>query len=200
MRRNFLLLTSLLFLAGCTKYEFQLEQPPELARHIPRKQTTEAIVLAPLEYRMEAYEGRLLMMITNTSDDPILLAGDKSYVVDPDGQSHQLPGLMIAPHTFTRLVFPPLVPVYHAVPAWGYGMGYWRARYPWGYTYYPWDYGPFYGAYFDPYFYGPTYLTIYNASQYWDWTDQTKVTIHLVYMRKDQSFTHEFVIQRVKAK
>src|SRR5262245_44628212 len=81
---------------GCAKYEFDIVDPPELAGHIGSKSDHD-VEREPLEYRLRAYDNRLVMRIYNKTDDPIHLQGDRSFVVDPDGQSRPLRSQTIAP-------------------------------------------------------------------------------------------------------
>src|SRR5881394_1297012 len=94
--RFFIPSISLILMTGCARYEFDLVQPQDLARHIG-SQSDETVRVDPLEYRMRAVENRLVVRIFNPTTDPITLAGDKSYVVDPAGQSHPLRAQTIAP-------------------------------------------------------------------------------------------------------
>src|SRR5689334_8058091 len=99
--KSITLLVAAALLTGCARYEFDLVSPPNLARHIGG-QSDEAVRIDPLEYRLRASENRLVMSIFNPTADPITLAGERSYVIAPDGQSHPLRTQTIAPNTFVR--------------------------------------------------------------------------------------------------
>src|SRR2546423_4948738 len=129
----------LTFLTGCTHYEYDLTQPPELARHIGSK--SEVIVPRdPVDYRLRTYEDVLVMRVVNPTDDLIELLGDQSVVVDPRGQSHPLRRQAIAPHSYIKLRFPPPPPVYYQPqPTFGIGVGTVITRETRRPIYDPWD-------------------------------------------------------------
>src|SRR5262245_51336259 len=115
--RPFALPLALCLLSGCTPYEFDMLEPPDLAAHIGRQEAQEVVFSRDnLEYRLRAYEGRLVMLISNSSDDAMQLVGEESYIVAPDGQSHPVRGQSIAPHSYMKLILPPMRPVYRAAP------------------------------------------------------------------------------------
>ena len=191
-------LVVLAFVSGCAHYEYDLVSPPDLAQHIGTK--ADAVVqVDPLEYRLRTYENRLVMSIFNPTSDPITLAGDRSYVVDPAGQSHPLRVQTIAPNTFIRLVLPPMRPGYYqSSPNIGIGFGV-------GYSYYHGHRGYGYRGYaYDPFFYDqPTYYTYYDESDntYWNWEGESTVRMHLVYFRAGGNrdpFTRDFTFARKK--
>jgi hypothetical protein len=165
-------------LAGCTHYEFDILQPPDLARHVGRKAHTAAeFDRPPLHYHLQAVEGRLVMDVANPNDDPVELLGGQTFVVDPAGQSHPVPSQAIGPHSFIRLVLPPMRPGYWAAPGYAvYRGGGW------------WDYG---GAVWVAVPAGPPEL-------YWRWHDETMAKVHLVYKRGDETIVQEFLFGRRK--
>jgi hypothetical protein len=186
------MLIASLALTGCARYEYDLVNPPDLARHIGGK-ADEVVRVDPLEYRLRSYDNRLVLSIFNPTPDPITLAGDRSYVVDPKGQSHPLRSQTIAPDTFVRVILPPMRPGYYqSNPTIGIGLGVgyaggWRGHRP-----YP---------YYDPYFYDePRYYTYYDESDttYWSWEGETAVKLHLVYQRGQSTFSHDFTFHRKK--
>ena len=191
----------LLLSSGCAHYEYDLVNPPDLARHIGT--AADAVVqVDPLEYRLRTYENRLVMSIFNPTPDPITLAGDRSYVVDPAGQSHPLRIQTIAPGTFIRLVLPPMRPGYYQSSpnigiGFGVGFGVGYSRFYGGHRY------GYRGFGYDPFFYDePRYYTYYDESDntYWNWEGQTAVRMHLVYMRAGgrEPFTQDFTFARKK--
>jgi hypothetical protein len=186
---------------GCARYEYDLTNPPDLARHIGTR-SDEVVRVDPLEYRLRTYENRLVMSVFNPTPDPITLLGDRSYVVDPAGQSHPLRSQTIAPDTFVRLILPPMRPGYYqSSPGIGIGFGVGYSRFYGGhrYGYRRFGYG---GGYYDPYLYEPRYFTYYDESDstYWTWEGQTPVRLHLVYQRPGgkEPFTDDFTFQRKK--
>ena len=188
------------FLVGCARYEFEVLEPPEFATRVGRKTGTAAdIRREPLDYHMRAYEGRLVMNIFNTDDQPIELLGDQSFVVDPEGESHPLLTATIAPNSYIKLILPPLRPYYRSEPRFGFGIGVGFSHYhgPYPHRYYR---GPGFRHYFDPLMPAPMYLSAYDTgSPFWAWEGQSTVRLRLTYRRQnDELFHHEFVIQRVK--
>ena len=182
-------------LGGCARYEHDLVAPPDLARHIGSNE--DAVVAdAPLEYRLRSVEGRLVMRVYNPTQDPITLLGEKSYVVDPNGQSHPLRGQTIAPDTFVRFILPPMRPGYYQsnpTIGIGLGVGFSRARFDR-------RFGP---PFYDPFYDEPRYYTFYDESDttYWNWEGETSVRVHLVYQRGGkggETFAHDFTFKRRK--
>jgi hypothetical protein len=88
-------------------YRFNLVQPQIADPEIGGDDWT-IVKIDPLEYRLRADEGRLVMRIYNPTSDSIELLGHKSSVVDPDGQSHPLHSQVMTPETDIAYVFPPL--------------------------------------------------------------------------------------------
>ncbi len=187
-----LLLILPLLLTGCAKYEYDLVQPPDLARHIGPN--WETLNLAPLEYRLRSYEDRLILHIHNPTKAPIRIAGDQSYIIAPGGQSHPLRSQTIAPDSFIRLILPPMRGVYRSGPSVGFGFGFAYGgprRYYYG--------GPRYWMYDEPAYY-PSYYTVYddNDNTYWVWNDESDARLHLIFQRGSESFSHDFTLHRKK--
>jgi len=182
----------LVLIGGCTHYGYDLVRPSDLARHIGSKEDA-TFDYDPLNYRLRAVENRLVMQIFNPTSDPITLVGERSYAVDPGGQSHPLRGQTIAPNTFIKLILPPMRPYYYqSSPTIGFGVGLGVGR-----VYRrPWGYAPRVPYYYDE----PRYITYYDESDvsYWDWEGQTDARIHLTYRQGQKTFEQEFVFHRVK--
>jgi hypothetical protein len=178
------------FAGGCAHYEYDIVAPRELARHVGKQD--EMIRVDPLEYRLRAYENRLVMEIFNPTGESITLAGDRSYVVDPGGQSHPLRTQAIAPSAFIKLILPPMRPQFRSSPSIGFGLGvgFSRARYN--------RYG--YGHFHDPLWDEPQYYTYYDESDatYWNWEGETEARLHLVFQRGQNSFSQDFTFHRRK--
>jgi hypothetical protein len=136
MRKIMLLV--LMIVGGCAHYEFEVVEPPALAGHVgEKKEQAVRLVREPLEYWMAAAEGKLVVKITNTLDEPVEILGEKSFVVDPAGGSHPLRSQTIGPKSFVKMILPPWPRVYPVGPVWSFGVGV--------------GYGP---GWYDPY-YGP---------------------------------------------
>src|SRR3974377_2442576 len=99
-------LASTLTLCGCKTYEIRLVEPAQYAQRIGEPEIV--VSYEPLEYRLAAQHDRLAIRVINPTDDSITLRGDKSYVVDPKGESHPIRGWAIAPHSHMRLLLPPV--------------------------------------------------------------------------------------------
>jgi hypothetical protein len=181
----------LLFAGGCARYEYDIVAPPELARHIGGDRD-EVIRADPLEYRLRSYDNRLVIDIFNPTGDAIVLAGDRSYVVDPRGQSHPLRTQSIAPSAFVKLILPPMRPQFRSSPTIGVGVGFGFSR-----AYYN-RYG--YGRFHDPLWDEPQYYTYYDESDatYWSWEGETDARLHLVFQRGQSTFTQDLTFHRRK--
>jgi hypothetical protein len=194
MRPLTAILALLTLAGGCTKYEYDLVEPPELARHIGGERD-EVVRVDPLVYHMRSYDNHLIIRIENPTDDPIRLLGDQSTVVDPGGQSHPLRTQTAAPHSFIKLILPPPRPYYRPRSNIGFGIGvgmglvYRRGGYWGGATFYdPWDWDE------------PQYYALYDPGNvaYWDWEGETEVKLNFVYERGERTFRHAFVFGRKK--
>jgi hypothetical protein len=197
----------LLILAGCARYEFDLIDPPDLATHVGEKQDT-VFRTDAAEYRLRAVSGRLVMRVYNTGEQPLTLAGERSSVVDPAGESHPLIAQTIEPGSYIRLLFPPPLPtLQRSGPSFrigvggGYRYGYYRFRDDRGRRYthrYP-RYDPYFA---DDGFYETRYYRVYDDANplYWDWRGEGQIRIKLVYELPDDGETLEdrFVIVRTK--
>ena len=190
---------------GCARYEYDLVQPQEFAGHIG-KGVDRAASVPPITYRMRTVDNRLVIRASNDTDEAIELLGDKSSIVDPNGQSHPLRNQSIAPHSFVKLILPPPRPQYYdPSPNAGFGVGY-------GFRV---DAGsdapgqlPDRTAFHmhpnatEPYFREPPqYITVYDESDafYWDWKGAGEARLTLVYRRaNNDEERHTFVLRRVK--
>jgi hypothetical protein len=181
-----------LCVTGCAHYEYDLASPPDLARHISGK-ADEVVRIDPLEYRLRSVENRLVISIYNPTRDPVTLAGERSYVVAPGGQSHPVRAQTIAPDTFVRLILPPMRPGYYqSSPSIGFGLGIGYSRGFYGRRAYP---------FYDSFLYDePRYYTYYDESDatYWSWEGESDARVHLVYQGPKETFTHDFTFHRKK--
>ena len=166
--------------SGCKTYVYRVVRPPGIAQPIADQPVT--IPYDPLEYRLSRRSGRLDMRIDNPTDDRIVLLGNRSYAIDPRGESHPLRSRVIASHSYTGMLLPP-EPKTVTVYDWGWGWG--------------WGWGPFLPG--DPFFvdfYAPPVYYARIVTPYdWEWHKGTAI-IHLTYERKGKTFDHEFEIVR----
>jgi hypothetical protein len=181
-RAIFLLGTIILVsLSGCTTYRYRVVQPPGVAAV---ETQPVRVHVDPLDYTLFARHDRLGMHITNPTDDRILLLGSRSYVIDPQGESHPIRDRALGPHSFTELLLPPIpfsVP-YPDYSVYGPGWG-------WGYT----------GSWYDPFWgpglgwWGPPPIAYHRILTVYDW--QWKggpVRLRLAFERNGKNFEHDF--------
>ncbi len=183
---------------GCARYEYDLVQPTDVAQRIGRKMP----VVVPIEtvrYEARTYSDRLVLFIHNESEEPLKLLGEDSYAVDQRGESHPLPTRTVAPHSSTKLIFPPMRPTFRqSGPSIGFGLGVGvgsaRRRGYHGAGRYGYFGDPFYQDAFPRY-----YQLADDGTIYWNWTgNNTEVTVRFVYQLADERFHHEFVFRRIK--
>ena len=175
-------------LCGCQTYQYRIVEPATSA--LVSDKVTGAVHYDPLDYRFGGHQDRLVVNILNPTADRVLLEGGRSFVVDPQGESHPLVDRVIAPHSFARLVLPP-VPITYAYPDyWGPGWG-WGAGW----------YDPFWGGRYGPWFYGPPAMAYQQIQTVYDWEWKTgPVRLRLSYGRNGQTFEHNFEITRERTK
>ena len=194
MRSALFILAAATLLGGCATYEYDLTAPSEFARHIPRK--VDAVVTRePFEYKMQSVDNRLVIRIYNQTDDQIQLLGERSSIVDPDGQSHPLRGGPIAPHSFLKLIIPPPRPrVYESNPTFGVGVGVGVGSYHNTHHHHPYYHSN------DPLDDYPRYIAVYddNDTRYWDWKGEGEARLNLVFQHGDKEIRQEFTFRRGK--
>jgi hypothetical protein len=174
---------ALALMTGCASYDYRVLQPVSITSAIKDQPIT--VMYEPLQYSLSRYRDRLGMTIINPTTNQIVLRGDRSYAVDPRGESHPVRGRVIAPHSYAAMLWPPL-PASHEVisPAY-YGQA-WAPGYP-----YMWG---------DYYYYGPG-VSFYRVNSPYDWNwDVGEAHIHLTYDENGREFDHEFVILREREK
>lgn len=167
---------------GCAKYQFSIVEPTDLAGDIERN-GDRAVSRPPLEYTFfDLRSAALGLRIANTTDDPVQLLGERSYIVDPDGQTHQMSGGTIAPRSYIEFALPPAVRVYRPGPRFsiGVGAGYYHRGY----------YGGF-GTVWGP----PHYHDMFITMRPWNW-GIGDVRLHAEYELDDERFAHDFLFRR----
>jgi hypothetical protein len=177
------IVTAVMLLGGCAHYEYDLIDPPNLARHIG-SQSDAVLPLDPLVYRLRSFDNHLVVRIFNPSVDSISLRGDTSYIVDEAGQKHPVSAQTIAPNTYLKLILPPLSPepVGSPPPPVNPGIGIDA------------DFGPAVNQTLYPF--GQRYA---NDTHDWDWNDQEQVRMSLSFDRRGQpAFTQTFLFGRKK--
>ncbi len=183
LRLAFLLATAII-VTGCRTYVYRVVQPPGVPTVVDHPV---ALHYDPLDYELVRSHDRLLILITNPTADRLALIGNRSFVVDPRGESHPLRGQVLGPHSYARLSLPP-PPVLVAYPdywSWGWGMG-------WGPGWYDPFWGPFYGAYWGP---PPVSYSRIITPFDWSWKEGA-ARVRLTYERNAKTFEHDFEIVR----
>lgn len=168
-------------LTGCAAYQHRIIEPAEAAGVVP--DAGRAFVMEPLEY--EAYEdgGRLALRVYNPDVMPITLLGERSYLVDPQGETRAIGAGTIAPGSHITLFLPPQVDRVRTGPRFGVGVGVgtgYRSGFVGG------------GVYRDPWAY-PTYT--YESVPIWRWVTGV-IQLQLTYERGEERFIHELAIER----
>jgi len=190
MKRQFLLLTfTLLFLCGCRTYVYRVIEPTGVSKPV----TDQPIIIRydPLEYRLVRQKDRLAVRIINPTTDRITLDGNRSFAVDPEGESHPIRGHILGPHSYSRMLIPP-IPFTYAYPDYSWGWG-------WGWGWGPYD--PFWGPFYGPAFYGPPPVSYMHVISRYDWAWKTgPARLRFTYERNTNTFEHNFEIVREPAK
>jgi len=178
---------------GCTKYEYVIVDPPDLATTVAGKNES-VLNTRSAEYRLRVVENVLVMFIYNRASSSVQLSGSKSVVIGPDGASHPIIGQTIAAGSFIKLILPPPRPQAQPDgPGFHYGVGYSTGR---GGRHR----SPYAGSGVGVDFYDPPSYTLYDSANpaYWDWHGETQVTLTLSYDHDGAETTDRFVIQRRK--
>jgi len=182
------LLTVILLTGGCAHYEYDLLQPAKL--HAGTKEAASAKI-DPLRYDLITVENQLVMMIHNPTEQPIVLQGDKSYVIEPSGRSCYLRGMSIAPGSYAKYIFPPPKPYVQDPGGFRIGVGT-NIETAGGFRN-----GAGMGGGYETG--GPQPVRNLDESYYWTWDGEGTVKFHFVFLSNDKdSFTHDLVIQRTK--
>jgi len=185
-----LLATTAVLFCGCKTYQYRIVQPPAAPAVVADQPVT--VRLDPLEYHLARVHDRLGVTVSNPTDDRLTLLGNRSYVVDPRGESHPLRGQVLAPHSFARLFLPP-APLTYAYPdyypwAWGGGWG-------WG------PYYPYWGPYYSGYYWWPPTVSYYQIITEYDWDWHTgPARLRLTFDRNGRTFEHDFEFIREPVK
>lgn len=185
------LLVFLLLAAGCASYEYDVVEPPQFFGHVTPK-IEHTVSRPPLEYELRVRDNRLVMRVINNASGAITLSGTQSTVVDPEGRSRPLPTLTIAPGSFIQLTFPPPRPrvYYNTGPTFGVGAGTVIMRSDASDL--PRSPAVRTGQ--------PVYLRIADDDSviFWDWNGEGEIRLLLVYQQGPETFTHDFVIRRIR--
>ena len=117
---------------------------------------------------------------------------ESGLAAEHEGEIVDIRGRVLGPHSFVRLLLPP-VPFTYAHPdyTWGWGWGGWA--WGWGWP----GYVPMTGPYYTEGFFGPPPLVYEQALTIYDW-DWKRGPIHLrlTYERDKETFEHQFEFDR----
>ena len=183
-----LLSLSVALMSGCATYNYQIVEPANLSHLIADQPLT--VTYDPLQYGFVRHNDRLSMTIINPTDDRMRLLGDQSFIVDTRGESHPLRGRILAPHSYARMLLPPIPASYQTTygPSGFIGPGY-GFGYPYGW-----------GGFYDDFYYGPV-TTSYQVHAPYDWRwEAGPIRLRLTYSRAGKNFDHDFVIARQREK
>jgi hypothetical protein len=179
----FLLLLAAALGSGCHSYEYRVVRPTGVTQ--PVRNQTLCFQYGPLEYRLFQRNDRLGMRICNPTDYQVVLDGDHSFAVSPDGESHPLRDRVIDPHSITGIILPPM-PVMRA--PWGPGWA-WGWDWSWG------PYSPFYDAYASDLYGPPVYYNEVRNAYDWRWNCGS-ARVRLTFSTAGRNFAHEFEFVR----
>jgi len=181
---------ALVGLCGCQTHTYRLVQPATANATIG--ETPIPLKIEPLEYRVAQHDNRISLRVLNPTSERIVLLGERSSVIDASGESHPLRGRVMEPHSYIRLVLPPVPSGFqHPDYTWGWGWG--GATWGWGWPGYP----PMSGPYYAEGFLGPPPLVYEHPLTVYDWTwNRGPVHLRLTYDRGKESFEHEFEFNR----
>lgn len=177
-----------LFLTGCSTYQYRVVQPTTGAPPVASQSVS--VHYDPLEYTLSRDHDRLVLQINNPTDDKIVLVGNRSFVVDPNGESHPMRDRVLAPRSFAKLALPPMPFTYAYPDYFAYGPG-------WGWFYAGSWYDPFWG----PGWWGPPPLTYRQVLTSYDWHwKEGPARLRLMYDHGGKTFEHDFEFVREKQK
>ncbi|MGH7178429.1 MAG: hypothetical protein ACREJC_13710 [Tepidisphaeraceae bacterium] len=169
--------------AGCARYEYEIVRPGEFAGHIGKDDVL--VERDPLSYRFNAVNNYLVVRIYNNTEAQMQLAGAQSSAVDPGGQSHPLRAQPLPPHSFIKLILPPIPPqIYPVGPSITIGASASSGGYSGGCA----------GAWSERQY----VAVVDDDAVYWDWKDEGAVRLTLMFAKDGSTFTQEFAFQRVK--
>ncbi len=177
-------LTALITFTGCAVYQFRLAEPVEHAATIDQEGMT--FDLDPLHYHLYEHGSRLGLRISNPGSEPITLLGERSYLIDPEGETRAILGGTIGPHSYITEVLPPQVEAIRSGPRFGVGIGV-------GTGYSRIGVGGYHSS-FDRY---PS--SVRQTLPIWRWNTGA-VRLHLIYELADDRFAHELLVERERVR
>jgi hypothetical protein len=133
----------------------------------------------PLQYRMRADEGHLIVWIENPTENSIELIRDKSQVVDPEGVAHPIRGETIAGGSSIKEIFPPLAEPAESAP---HGQ--------------PEQINPYDRPGFIPIPDSGADSEAGHAS--WQWDDGMEIQLDLAFEQGEHQFEQHFVFRRIR--
>ncbi|MBM3834964.1 MAG: hypothetical protein FJ403_17160 [Verrucomicrobia bacterium] len=197
---------AILVLSGCARFQYRIVEPASLAQTLGKQEVR--VSRESLEYRFADLDGYLGIGILNSTDKPVTLVGDKSYVVDPRQRTRPLRGGMIAPRSYIDMTLPPPPFIYREEPSFrfGFGLGYSSfhrprpflgSRFRVGIRHHP--FFPVYDPLYDPFYDRPTHYQV-TTPAHWEW-NVGEVRVHLSYDHAStNAFEHDFTFVRERVK
>ncbi len=170
---------------GCkTAYQYRVTEDDEKAKVVEGRPVK--LLYGPLEYHFARQREGLDMRIINLSGQRIVLVGQRSYVMDPEGETHPLRDRVLGPGSYTGMALPPEPRVYPNLGTWPGGMTGW--------------YDPLSGPADSTTYYWPneTYFGVKQPFE-WHWKSGT-ARLRLEYQTEGKSFEHDFVLVRERVR
>jgi len=169
-----------LVLTSCTQFEFDVSRPDAAQPvHVGSDEDT-FLAAAPLQYRMRADEGHLVVWIHNPTTDDIQLLGDVSRVIDSDGIIHPLRGRTVAALSEIKMVLPPLSGADDGPPPPNFPQ--------------PPNSGDQPGFISIPDERDESESNVHS----WEWSGETEIEIDLTFEQGKRQFSQQFSIRRVR--
>jgi hypothetical protein len=187
-----ILTLALLSPAGCAVYQFELIEPRELAQVIDEPVR---FAIAPVEYLAVPSRdaARLALRIENITGEPLGLIGERSWLVDPLGESHAVRGATIAPYSHVTLMLPaePIV-VESFRPRFGVGVGMGRFHRRGAFGIGAWNRYPY-----DDWHAGRRFYVYDPDRAYWRWREGL-VRLRFAYEQAGDFHEHDLAFERVR--
>jgi hypothetical protein len=187
---RFVAVLIVLLLTGCARYGYEVVSPEQFQMTVPAQQADSFIERDLMSYALQTADSRLVLRAYNHSDAPVTLLGAESFLVDPQGQSHPLTSMTIAPQSFIRFILPPLQPqVQPRGPQIGFGVGVGTgvgSRV---------GVGTGVGAGT-----GRGHVITDPGGPYWEWRGTGDVRLTMVLEQDQRRMEHDFVFRRVRVR
>lgn len=172
-------------LIGCTNYRYDVTDSSGSLKTV-RKDASIEWPADPVAFSFKQTEDRVVMLVTNTGKEDLTLEGQRSTIVDPNGQSRALQPQFLPVGAHVKYILPPLRVRYPRGPTWSIGVGTgFRVEAPQAI---PEDAHP------------PVYLDVSTTGdEYWQWDGEGSIRIVLNFVDPHgQSIRRELELRRYK--